>query len=93
MKTHRDPLFRHMLWATMFLSMLSSCSTITLTNLSVEMQDGQQPLATATPRFSWNYESNEDNVVQTSYRIIVSSSEEKARRGEGDLWEAERGKR
>ena len=47
------------------------------------------PLATATPRFSWNYEARVDNVMQTSYRVIVSSSEEKARRGVGDLWDSQ----
>ncbi len=46
-------------------------------------------LATATPRFSWNYEAKVDNVMQTSYRIIVASSEEKARRGEGNLWDSQ----
>ena len=62
---------------------------VEITNLTVEMQDGSMPLATATPRFSWNYEATVDNVMQTSYHIIVASSEEKARRGEGDLWDSQ----
>ena len=61
---------------------------IKLTSLTVEMQDGSQPLATAEPRFSWQYESEESNVVQTEYRIIVASSEENARKGIGDLWDS-----
>ena len=70
--------------------MLAACgSKVEITNLTVEMQDGSMPLATATPRFSWNYEARVDNVQQTNYRIIVASSEEKARRGEGDLWDSE----
>lgn len=74
-----------------FLTLLfAACgSKVEITNLTVEMQDGSMPLATATPRFSWNYEAKVDNVMQTSYRIIVASSEEKARRGEGDLWDSQ----
>ncbi len=74
-----------------FLTLLfAACgSKVEITSLTVEMQDGSMPLATATPRFSWNYEARVDNVMQTSYRVIVASSEEKARRGEGDLWDSQ----
>ena len=76
----------------LFTLMLAACgSKVEITNPTVEMQDGSMPLATATPRFSWNYEARVDNVMQTNYRIIVASSEEKARRGEGDLWDSENG--
>ena len=71
-------------------ALFAACgSKVEITNLTVEMQDGSMPLVTATPRFSWNYEARVDNVIQTSYRIIVASSEEKARRGEGDLWDSQ----
>jgi len=71
-------------------ALFAACgSKVEITNPTVEMQDGSMPLATATPRFSWNYEATVDNVIQTSYRIIVASSEEKARRGEGDLWDSQ----
>ena len=70
--------------------LFASCgSKVEISNLTVEMQDGSMPLATATPRFCWNYEVRVDNVMQTSYRIIVASSEEQARRGEGDLWDSQ----
>lgn len=71
-------------------ALFAACGNkVEITNLTVEMQDGSMPLATATPRFSWNYEATVDNVIQTSYRIIVASSEEKARHGEGDLWDSQ----
>lgn len=74
----------------LFTLILAACgSKVEITSLTVEMQDGSMPLATATPRFSWNYEAKVDNVMQTSYRVIVASSEEKARRGEGDLWDSQ----
>ncbi len=71
----------------LFVLLLFSCgSKIAIVNPSVEMQDGSMPLATNEPRFSWNYEAEVKNVVQTDYRIIVASTEEKAIKGEGDLW-------
>lgn len=48
------------------------------------------PLATAEPRFCWQYASETNKVVQVDYRIIVSSSEEKARKGIGDLWDSKK---
>ena len=62
--------------------------TIELDSLTVEMQDGSQPLATAEPRFSWRYKTDCVNGYQTEYRIIVASSEQKAKEGIGDLWDS-----
>ena len=70
---------------------LVSCNdnlTITLTNPNVEQQFHEQPLATAHPRFSWNYETTENEVVQQNYRIIVASTAENAQNGIGDLWDS-----
>ena len=55
---------------------------------TVEHQLRQHALATNQPRFSWRYSSGMDDVVQTSYRIVVASSEEKASKGVGDLWDS-----
>ncbi len=69
---------------------LVSCGSIEvrIVNPNVEQQFHPQALATAEPRFSWQYETDEHDVVQTSYRIIVASSFEKAQKGEGDLWDS-----
>ena len=68
--------------------LLASCGCkVQLSNPTVEMQDGSIPLATSEPRFSWCYESEEDNVAQTDYRIIVASTKENAAKGIGDLWD------
>ena len=71
---------------------LASCNSnnlnITITNPNVEQQQRPMPLATATPRFSWQYESTENDMVQNAYRIIVSSTEQKAKNDVGDLWDS-----
>ena len=71
-----------------FLFALSSCgSRVQIVNPTVEC--GAQLLATAEPRFSWQYSTESNNVVQTSYRIVVASSPEKAQQGVGDLWDSD----
>ena len=71
--------------------LLSACGetiNLNLTKLTVEQQDGHQALATSTPRFGWNYNTDAQDVVQTSYRVIVASTKEKAKNNEGDLWDS-----
>ncbi len=60
--------------------------TIAITNPNVEQQFHEQPLAMAQPRFSWNYETKENEVVQQNYHIIVASTIENAQKSIGDLW-------
>ena len=60
---------------------------VTISHATVEYQDGKQPLSTNVPRFSWRYESGDSNVRQTSYRIIVASTRENAKKNIGDLWD------
>ena len=70
---------------------LASCNNaieVKIVNPTVEQQDGSRALATNQPRFSWNYETTENNVVQQDYRIIVASTEENAKNGIGDLWDS-----
>ena len=71
---------------------------ITITNPNVEQQVHEQPLATAQPRFSWNYETDrrsdeknpttESEVIQQNYRIIVATTNENAEKNIGDLWDS-----
>ena len=70
---------------------LISCNgslDVTITNPNVEQQVHEQALATAQPRFSWNYETPENEVVQQNYRIIVATTAENAQKGIGDLWDS-----
>jgi alpha-L-rhamnosidase len=70
---------------------LVSCGCkIKIVSPTIEMQNSSMPLATAEPRFSWQYDAEVNNVVQTDYRIIVASSEENARKGIGDLWDSKK---
>ena len=81
---------RRTLFILFALTILASCSKpdVKIVNLTVEQQDGSRALATDTPRFSWQYETTENEVVQQDYRIIVASTAENAQNGVGDLWDS-----
>ena len=86
------------LLAFIFLAACSDQLNISITNPNVEQQFHEQALATAQPRFSWNYgtdrRSDEENqpseseVMQQNYHIIVASTMENAQKGIGDLWDS-----
>lgn len=59
---------------------------VTVKNLRCEMLKNPLGIDAAQPRFSWQLESKQRNVTQTSFQIIVSSSEQKLRANEGDIW-------
>ena len=60
---------------------------IRVVDLRTERMTAPLSINTPTPRLGWRIESEKKNVMQTSYRIIVASTYEKAMAGEGDLWD------
>ena len=83
-------LTKHFFVFLLALISFASCSKLAVEILhpTVEQQDGSRALATAQPRFSWNYETTENKMVQQSYRIIVATSKENAEKNQGDLWDS-----
>ena len=81
---------KHFFIIIMALISLASCSklNVKIVKTTVEQQDGSRALATNTPRFSWQFETTESNVVQQDYRIIVASTAENAQNNIGDLWDS-----
>ncbi|MBQ6065007.1 MAG: family 78 glycoside hydrolase catalytic domain [Prevotella sp.] len=57
------------------------------TDLRTERLVNPMSVDTPSPRLGWRIESTANDVMQTSYRLIVSSSPEKAQALEGDLWD------
>lgn len=60
---------------------------IRVVDLRTERMTAPLSINTPTPRLGWRIESGKKNVMQTSCRIIVASTYEKAMAGEGDLWD------
>jgi alpha-L-rhamnosidase len=59
---------------------------ISLQNTTCEMLVNPMSIDVVKPRFAWHINSNERNVLQNAYQILVSSSPEKLNANEGDLW-------
>lgn len=69
----------------MFL-VLSVLAQVSIGNLRCEMLVNPQGIDVKQPRLSWELQSNQRNVVQVSYLILVSSSEQNLQQENGDMW-------
>ncbi|WP_244307390.1 hypothetical protein [Flavobacterium fluviatile] len=58
--------------------------------LTCEMAENPLAVNTNQPRLSWQLVSKEFYATQIGYQILVSSSEEKLKNGEGDIWNSGR---
>lgn len=59
---------------------------IALDNLQCEMLSNPEGIETRNPRLSWNIKSEQGNIRQTAYQILVASSPEQLANNKGDLW-------
>ncbi|MBR6716083.1 MAG: family 78 glycoside hydrolase catalytic domain [Prevotella sp.] len=59
---------------------------IKVTDLRTERLINPMSIDTNSPRLGWRIEANVNDVRQTSYQLIVSSTPEKAEALDGDLW-------
>ena len=60
---------------------------VSVTELKTERMVNPMSIDTPTPRLGWIITSQKNDVLQTSCRIIVASTEEKAQALDGDLWD------
>ena len=63
-------------------------AAIGVTNLRTEQLKNPSGIDTHQPRLGWRIESNEQNVMQTAYHILVASSPDLLAQGKGDMWDS-----
>lgn len=61
---------------------------VTVSSLRVEQLTQPVGIDTEVPRLSWQLVSEQQNVMQTAYHILVASSPELLTNNEGDLWDS-----
>jgi alpha-L-rhamnosidase len=61
---------------------------IYLVNLKSEMQIDPVGISTQSPRLSWQIQSKENGTMQTSYHILVASTQANLKKDMGDLWDS-----
>ncbi len=59
-----------------------------ITDLRTEQLKNPAGIDVRQPRLSWRIESEERNVIQTAYHILVASSPELLEQGKGDIWDS-----
>jgi len=59
---------------------------IQLTNLRCEMLVNPEGIDVLSPRFSWEIVSNEQEVNQTAFQLLVASSKDNLDKNNGDIW-------
>lgn len=67
---------------------LKRLDKINTENLTVEHRTSPMGIDEQHPRFGWQITTEENDVVQTAYHIIVASTKEKARQCKGDVWDS-----
>ncbi|WP_447642947.1 MULTISPECIES: family 78 glycoside hydrolase catalytic domain [Chitinophagaceae] len=67
---------------------LESTAQVAVVRLRCDGLDNPVAIDNTTPSFSWEMTSQERNVVQKSYQILVASTIEKLYKNEGDYWRA-----
>lgn len=70
----------------LFISIQQLTAQVTVANLRCEMLVNPLGIDAKQPRLSWQLQSNQRNVVQTSYQILVSSSIQNLQQNKGDVW-------
>ncbi len=63
-------------------------ASIGITDLRVEQLKSPIGIDVRQPRLGWRIESDEQNVMQTAYHILVASSPELLAQGKGDIWDS-----
>ncbi len=83
-------------FSCIMIMLILSCSnnenrdTIHPVSLECEMLKSPMGIDVKTPRLSWMLTSEQGNEKQTAYQIIVSSSAEKLKQEEADLWDSKK---
>ncbi len=70
----------------LLLSVQLLTAQVTVTNLRCEMRINPLGVEEAQPRLSWQLQSDQRNVVQTSYQLLVSSTAQGLQQNKGDIW-------
>ena len=77
-----------LLFSLLLLGAGSLRAAIDVTNLRTEQLKNPLGIDTRQPRLGWRIESDEQNVMQTAYHILVASSPELLEQGKGDMWDS-----
>ena len=79
---------RFFLFSVLLITAVGLRAQITVGGLTVEGLKDPLGIDVKEPRLSWVIKSEEKNTMQQAYRILVASSPQKLKDGDGDLWDS-----
>jgi len=84
---------KHFITGILLLAVFVSCyqkapSNLQATHLACEWNKAPLGIETTSPALSWQIVSDECNVRQTAYRVLVADSPEQLSSGEGNCWDS-----
>lgn len=77
---------KRILTIVFLLGIIHAQAQVAVTRLRCEMLNNPLGIDVQQPRFSWNLVSNNRNVTQTAYQVLVSSSKAALARNKADVW-------
>ena len=70
-----------------FMSLLLNAQQLTIANLRCESRSNPLGVDVAQPKLSWQLQSNQQNILQTAYRILVADDESLLKKNIGNVWD------
>ncbi|RLD71703.1 MAG: hypothetical protein DRJ10_19215, partial [Bacteroidetes bacterium] len=80
------PLLLILLFST---SKCSNTNNLAIKSLHCEYLENPLGIDIETPRLSWKTQTNNDNIQQKAWQVLVSSDKAKLENNEGDLWDTD----
>ena len=74
----------------LFVGAASFSQEVSIKNLLCESVNTPLAIDTKQPRLSWQLQSQQRNIMQAAYQILVASSPEKLNNNTADLWDSKK---
>ena len=77
----------------LFFSLVSLCcisQKLAVTNLRCEYRQNPLGVDAAKPRLSWELNSNQRNILQTAYRVLVADDPSLLEKNIGNIWDSKK---
>jgi len=77
---------RLLFFAICFFQIVTGFSQLSVSHLQIENRVNPLGVDNIKPRFSWQLESNQKNVAQTAFQVLVSDDESLLKKNTGNTW-------
>lgn len=87
---NKNKVMRLLFFAICFFQIVTGFSQLSVSHLQIENRANPLGVDNIKPRFSWQLESNQKNVLQTAFQILVSDDENLLQKNIGNVWDSKK---